>query len=67
MSAGSAVDKKKCEIVVDKVERKDLGQWRSKLKNHILTEIQFQLSHGFVICILTTLQCCVDIIHRLTP
>ena len=32
MSARSAVDKKKCEIVVDKVEGKDMGKWRSKLK-----------------------------------
>ena len=36
MSEGSARDKKKCEIVVDKVERKDLGKWRSKQKDYII-------------------------------
>ena len=31
MSERSSGDPKICEIVVDKVERKDLGKWRSKV------------------------------------
>ena len=35
MSADSLMDKKKCEILVTKVERKDLGKWRLKEKYYI--------------------------------
>ena len=39
MSADSLMDKKKCEILVTKVERKDLGKWRLKEKYYIMTPI----------------------------
>ena len=53
MSARSAVDNRTCEIVVDKVEEKDLGKWRSKQKFHILDRKTLQLLHVFVLHILT--------------
>ena len=53
MSSEAALDNTTCEIVVDKVEEKDLGKWRSKQKFHILDRKTLQLLHGFVLHILT--------------
>ena len=51
MSERSARDKKKCEIVVDKVEKKDLGKWRSKQKYDIIMDRK-KLSVNFPRCLI---------------
>ena len=63
MSARSAVDKKKCEIVVDKVEKKDLGKWRSKQKFHILDR-NLTPTSTWLCASYPHLQRCADIINR---